>query len=160
MYKGGRIIASLIIFVAFLSFPFFSNMGKVNASPDKAFAANLSQLQQAGKQCVEPASYMRANHMQLLLKWRASDVREGKTIYVNSQGKSFDISLQSCLECHATPATKSAVGVTNPALKTAGASDASALNTSDQFCVSCHNYASVKPTCWSCHAGPEGVAAQ
>ncbi|HEY8909036.1 MAG TPA: sulfate reduction electron transfer complex DsrMKJOP subunit DsrJ [Desulfosporosinus sp.] len=153
MYKGGRIIASLIIFVAFLSFPFFSNMGKVNASPDKAFAANLSQLQQAGKQCVEPASYMRANHMQLLLKWRASDVREGKTIYVNSQGKSFDISLQSCLECHATPATQAAtnpVGVSNPALNTS----------SDQFCVSCHNYASVKPTCWSCHAGPEGVAAQ
>ncbi len=143
MYKGGKIIASLILFVAFLSIPFFYNMGKVNAGPEN-LQASISQLD--GQQCVESADYMRSNHMQLLNKWRQSDVRDGKTVYVNSQGKSFDISLQSCLECHATQATKNTVGVNNPALKT-----------SDQFCVSCHNYASVKPTCWSCHAGPEGA---
>jgi len=149
MYKGGKIIASLIIFVAFLTLPFLVNMGKANAGPEN-LKASISQLQQAGKQCVEPADYMRANHMQLLIKWRNSDVREGNTVYINSQGKSFDISLQSCLECHATTATKvttNSVGVSNPALDTS----------SDQFCVSCHNYASVKPTCWSCHSGPEGA---
>ncbi|HBP65652.1 MAG TPA: menaquinol oxidoreductase [Desulfosporosinus sp.] len=149
MYKGGKIIASLIIFVAFLTLPFLVNMGKANAGPEN-LKASISQLQQAGKQCVEPADYMRANHMQLLVKWRNSDVREGNTVYINSQGKSFDISLQSCLECHATTATKvttNPVGVSNPALDTS----------SDQFCVSCHNYASVKPTCWSCHSGPEGA---
>jgi hypothetical protein len=67
--------------------------------------------------------------MQLLLKWRDAAVRGGQTEYVNSQGKSFNISLKTCLGCHSDPA----------------------LNTSDQFCVSCHNYADVKPTCWSCH---------
>ena len=146
MYKGGKIIASLIIFVAFLTFPFFANLGKANAGPEN-LQASISQLQQSGKQCVEPADYMRANHMQLLTKWRAADVRDGNTVYVNSQGVKSDISLQSCLECHATPATKAttnAVGVSNPALNTS----------SDQFCVSCHNYAAVKPTCWSCHSGP------
>jgi len=144
MYKGGKIIASLIIFVAFLTFPFFSNMGKANAGPE-ALAATVSQL--AGKQCVEPASYMRTNHMQLLNQWRNADVRDGKTVYVNTQGKSFDISLQSCVECHSTQATATTTGVSNPVLNTS----------SDQFCVSCHTYASVKPTCWSCHAGPEGA---
>lgn len=145
MYKGGKIIASLIIFVAFLTFPFFSNMGKANAGPEN-LQASLSQLQLAGKQCVEPADYMRANHMQLLIKWRNSAVRDGNTVYINSQGKPVDISLQSCLECHSTGAESNPVGMSNPE-----------VSTSDQFCVSCHNYASVKPTCWSCHSGPEGA---
>jgi len=142
MYKVGKIIASLIIFVAILTFPFFYNMGKANAGPDLPTYAASANLQQ----CVEPAEYMRANHMQLLNQWRNADVRDGKSIYINSQGKSFDISLESCVECHSTQATKNTVGVNNPALKT-----------SDQFCVSCHHYASVEPTCWSCHSGPEGA---
>ncbi|MDR3602689.1 MAG: sulfate reduction electron transfer complex DsrMKJOP subunit DsrJ [Desulfosporosinus sp.] len=141
MYKGGRIIASLIIFVAFLTLPFFFNLGKANAGPDLPTYASSSD-----SQCVEPAAYMKANHMQLLLKWRDSDVRDGNSVYINSQGKSFDISLETCVQCHTTQATKNTVGVNNPA-----------LNTSDQFCVSCHNYASVKPTCWNCHSGPEGA---
>jgi len=155
MYKGGKIIASLIIFVAFLTLPFFFNMGKANAGPEN-LAASISQLQQAGKQCVEPADYMRANHMQLLVKWRNSDVRDGKTIYVNSQGKPVDISLQSCIECHSTATVPNAGTLSNPATNTGGVSNPT-VNTSDQFCVSCHTYASVKPTCWSCHAGPEGA---
>lgn len=151
MYKGGKIIASLIIFVAILAFPFFYNLGKANAGPD------IPVVQQsATTQCVEPAEYMRANHMQLLNKWRDSDVRDGKSVYINSQGKSFDISLQSCVECHSTGKAPNAGGVSNPASNTGGVSNP-ALNTSDQFCVSCHNYAAVKPTCWSCHSGPGGV---
>ena len=163
MYKGGKIIASLIIFVAFLAFPFFYNMGKANAGPEN-LAANISQL--AGKQCVEPAAYMKANHMQLLNEWRNSDVRDGKSVYINSQGRPVDISLESCVECHTTatvpnagvlsnPATNTGK-TSNPALNTGGVSNP-AVNTSDQFCVSCHTYAAVKPTCWSCHVGPEGA---
>lgn len=141
MYKGGKIIASLIIFVAILAFPFFYNLGKANAGPD------IPVVQQSSTtQCVEPAEYMRANHMQLLNQWREAFVQNGKTEYVNSQGKSFEISLQSCLQCHSTGTVPNTGGVSNPA-----------LNTSDQFCVSCHNYAAVKPTCWSCHSGPEGA---
>jgi len=159
MYKGGKIIASLIVFVAFLTLPFLFNMGKANAGPEN-LKASITQLQLAGKQCVEPAAYMRANHMQLLVKWRNSDVREGNTVYINSQGKSFDISLQSCLECHATPSTQAAINtgaVSNPATNTGGVSNPELNTSSSQFCVTCHNYASVKPTCWSCHSGPEGA---
>jgi len=135
MYKGGKIIASLVVVVALLSLPFFYNIGKSNKGP----MINLNTLgiqKLAGKQCVEPAEWMRANHMKLLLQWREEAVRKGKTDYINSQGKSFEISLQTCLNCHSDPA----------------------LNMSDQFCVSCHNYASVKPTCWSCHTWPKEAA--
>lgn len=151
MYKGGKIIAGLIIFVAFLTIPFFYNLGKANAGP----AIPVVQ-QTATTQCVEPAAYMRANHMQLLNQWRDAVIRDGKTEYVNSQGKTFEISLQSCLQCHSTGTVPNAGGVSNPALSTGGVSNP-ANNTSNQFCVACHNYASVKPTCWSCHSGPEGA---
>ena len=151
MYKGGKIIASLVIFVAFLAFPFFYNLGKANAGPQ----INLP-VASATTQCVEPAAYMRANHMQLLNQWRNADVRDGQTVYVNSQGKSFDISLETCLKCHETGTASNTNGVSNPVSKTDGVSNP-ALNTSDQFCVTCHNYESVKPTCWSCHSGPEGA---
>ena len=148
MYKGGKIIASLIIFVAFLSFPFFYNMGKANAGPDVNL--NTPAIQQlADKQCVESPEFMRANHMQLLNQWRTEAVRNGQSVYINSNGKSFDISLQdTCLNCHSTEAEKAAQtgGVSNPA-----------TNESPQFCASCHDYSAVKPNCWTCHFEPKGA---
>lgn len=154
MYKGGKIIASLIIFVAFLTFPFFYNMGKVNAGPEK-LDSNLKLV--ANTQCVEPASFMRANHMQLLNDWRQAYVRDGKTVYTNSQGKKFEINLDTCTKCHSTGAASNTAGVSNPALNTTGSNKTLASNTSDQFCVSCHNYSSVELTCWSCHSEPGGA---
>lgn len=149
MYKGGRIIASLVIFVAFLTLPFFYNLGKASAGPVLNLPAN--------SQCVEPAAYMRANHMQLLNTWRDEYVRNGQTVYVNSQGKSFDINIDTCTKCHnTTGVAASASGVSNPATSATGASNP-AVNSNDQFCVTCHNYASVKPTCWSCHNLPGGA---
>jgi nitrate reductase cytochrome c-type subunit len=153
MYKGGKIIASLIIFVAFLTFPFFYNMGKANAGPEN-LAANTKIT--ANTQCVEPASYMLANHMQLLNQWRQAYVRDGLTEYTNSQGQTFKDNLNTCIQCHSTGAVSNTVGLSNPAVKNVGVSS-SAVNTSDQFCVSCHNYASVEPTCWSCHSEPGGA---
>jgi len=145
MYKGGKIILALIIFVAFLTFPFFYNMGKANAGPDIPVVASATNTQ-----CVEPAEYMRANHMQLLNQWREESVRNGQSVYINSQGKSFEISLQdTCLKCHTTDAEKEAAktgGLTNPA-----------ANASPQFCASCHDYTAVKPLCWNCHFEPKGA---
>jgi nitrate reductase cytochrome c-type subunit len=150
MYKGGRIIASLVIFVAVLALPFFYNLGKANAGPVLNLPTN--------SQCVEPAAYMRANHMQLLNTWRDEYVRNGQTVYVNSQGKPFDINIDTCLKCHySTNTTTSTAGVNNPATTKATEGSNSAVNQSNQFCVSCHNYASVKPTCWSCHNEPGGA---
>ena len=85
MYKGGKIIASLVVFVALLSLPFFYNIGKSNKGP--VINLNTPAIQQlAVKQCVEPAKWMRANHMKLLNQWRDEAVRKGKTEYINSKG--------------------------------------------------------------------------
>lgn len=132
MYKGGKIIASLIIVVALLSMPFFYNIGKSNKGP--VINLDTPAIQQlAVKECIESTEFMRANHMKLLNQWRNEAVREGKTEYINSQGKAYKVSLQTCLNCHYDQAVK----------------------TSDQFCVSCHNYEAVKPNCWSCHLQPD-----
>jgi nitrate reductase cytochrome c-type subunit len=152
MYKGGKIIASLIIFVAFLSLPFFINMGKANAGPDiNLKTPTILALAPADQQCVESPEYMKANHMKLLKEWRAASVRDGQSVYINSQGKEFEISLQdTCLDCHSTVAEKAtkaaavATGVSNPA-----------VDPSPQFCASCHDYNAVKPLCWTCHFEPK-----
>lgn len=133
LYKNRRIIAGIIIFVAILAIPFLNNWGKSNKGPD----INLNTVainQLANKQCIEPTAWMRANHMKLLDQWRNEYVREGKTVYVNSQGKSFKIGIDTCFNCHYNPA----------------------LSPSQQFCVKCHDYASVQPTCWNCHPWPTG----
>lgn len=156
MYKGGKIIVSLIIFVGFLTFPFFYNMGKANAGPEN-LAANMKIT--ANTQCVEPASYMLDNHMQLLNQWRQAYVRDGQTVYTNSRGKKFVINIDTCTQCHATGSASTAAGLSNPAqaLTSAGTTNNTASNTSDQFCVSCHNYSNVEPNCWSCHSLPGGA---
>jgi len=135
MYKGGKIIVSLVVFVALLSLPFFYNIGKSNKGP--VINLNTPAIQKlAVKECVEPTEWMRANHMKLLNQWRDEAVRKGKTVYINSQGKSFENSLQTCLNCHFDPTSKE----------------------SDQFCVSCHTHTAVNPTCWSCHMWPKQAA--
>ncbi|EHQ88807.1 sulfate reduction electron transfer complex DsrMKJOP subunit DsrJ [Desulfosporosinus youngiae] len=151
MYKGGKIIASLIIFAALFTIPFLYNMGKVNAGPDVALDTPAIQ-QLTDKQCVESPEFMRANHMQLLNQWREEAVRNGQTVYINSQGKEFEISLQNtCLECHESASNP--VVLSNPA-NTAGVSNP-AINDSPEFCASCHDYSAVKPLCWTCHFEPK-----
>ena len=151
MYKGGKIIASLIIFVGLLTIPFFYNMGKANSGPEISF--DTPAIQQSDGQCVESPEFMRANHMQLLNQWREEAVRNGQSEYINEQGKRFEISLQdTCLNCHSTEAEKVAKteGMSNPALGTSNPAFGS-----PQFCTSCHDYNAVKPLCYSCHFEPK-----
>ena len=78
--------------------------------------------------CVESAEWMRANHPSLLDAWRDDLVREGRVEYVASDGVRYTISLTgTCMECHDDRQT---------------------------FCVRCHDYADVDPTCWECHVEP------
>jgi len=123
MYKGGKIIASLIIFVGLFTIPFFYNMGKANAGPE-VDAQQLEKLKS-----IEPSINMIAEHPQLFNQWRDEFVRNGQTVYVNSQGKEINISIE----------------------------ELEGSDPSSQFCVSCHDYTAVKPTCWDCHTGPEGA---
>jgi len=128
MYNGGKIIVGLIIFLAFATFPFYYNIGKVNAKPEPKINTPVIQ-QLAEKKCVESKEFMRAEHMKLLYDWRDKAIREGDRIYEGAGGKKYYISLQNtCMKCHS--------------------------NKKD-FCDSCHNYLAVKPFCWDCHLAPK-----
>jgi hypothetical protein len=128
LYNGGKIIAGLVVFVALATFPFYYNIGKVNAKPEpKIDTPVIKQL--AEKKCVESKEFMRTEHMQLLNRWRDSAVRNADRIYENSAGKKYYISLQNtCMKCHS--------------------------NKKD-FCDQCHNYMAVSPYCWDCHFIPK-----
>jgi hypothetical protein len=115
------IITGLVIFLGIFTFPFWYNLGKAAPAPEPV----LSEKAKAAKTCVRPTEYMRAEHMQLLDIWRDTVVRTGQRMYVNSDGKTFNMSLSNtCLDCHANKA---------------------------EFCDKCHNYASARPYCWDCH---------
>lgn len=139
MFKRRNLTAALIIFVVLLSIPIFYNIWKSNQDIGKSAGGPVINLdtpaiqQLEVKECIESTEFMKANHMKLLYQWRDEGVRGGKTEYINSKGKAYKTSLQTCLNCHYNPGVK----------------------TSDQFCVSCHNYAGVKPNCWTCHLLPD-----
>ncbi|NQU65888.1 MAG: sulfate reduction electron transfer complex DsrMKJOP subunit DsrJ [SAR324 cluster bacterium] len=134
MYDTGKIVTGLVIFVAIVSFPFWGSIGGSSEKPKLV-------IPQTGR-CIESAAYMRANHMQLLDEWRNSVVRDNNHVYVSkTYGTRHDISLsstgsslvssgekQSCMSCHSNK---------------------------KEFCDACHNYASVKPYCWTCHIEPK-----
>ena len=121
LYDKCKIFAGLIIFLVFMTFPFWYNLGKAAPAPKPL----LTKEALAAKVCISSAEFMRAEHMQILNDWRNIVVRDGQRIYTNSSGKKFEMSLSNtCLECHANKA---------------------------EFCDRCHNYASVTPYCWDCH---------
>lgn len=87
-----------------------------------------------GEHCVEPNDFMRRNHMKVLLHHRDETVLEG------IRTKKF--SLKECINCHASEKTGSVAA------------------SKDDFCVSCHSYASVKIDCFDCHSTkPQGSVA-
>jgi hypothetical protein len=115
------IVSGVIIFLIIATFPFWYNRGKAAPMPEIVLAPKAK----AAKVCVRSTEYMRAEHMQLLDKWRESVVREGDRVYVSPSGKQYNMSLSNtCLDCHSNKA---------------------------QFCDRCHDYASVRPYCWDCH---------
>ena len=80
----------------------------------------------SGDKCVEETSYMRKNHMKLLMHQRDETVHKGIRTKAHS--------LQNCIACHASTKDNNVVG-------------------SDQhFCQGCHTYTAVKMDCWECHA--------
>ena len=86
LYDGGKIFIGLIIFVAFAAFPFYYNIGKVNAKPEPKTdtpAIQEWEKQNGKKQCVESKEFMRTEHMQLLNNWRDSVVRDGNRGYMS-----------------------------------------------------------------------------
>lgn len=130
LYNGGKILIGLVVFLGFVAFPFYYNIGKVNAKVEpKIDTPVIMQLAPGDKHCVQPKAFMRAEHMQLLNQWRDSAVREGNRIYTGMNGKQYYISLQNtCMNCHSNK---------------------------KEFCDKCHNYMGVTPYCWNCHIAPK-----
>ncbi len=133
IYDGGKILIGILIFLAFALFPFYNNLGKVNAKPDPKVdtpAIQEWEKQYGKKECVEAKEYMRPEHMVLINFWRDSVVRDMNRQYVStSSHKRFNMSLQNgCMHCHSNK---------------------------KKFCDECHNYMAVKPFCWDCHIQPK-----
>ena len=123
MYDAGKIITGLIIFLCLITAPIWY----IVASGEAAYVPE-PEIVTEEKQCIEPAEWMRENHMDLLNDWRESVVREGTRTYVASDGQEYDMSLtDTCMDCHLNKA---------------------------EFCDRCHNYVAAKPDCWDCHSEP------
>ncbi|MBS1128337.1 MAG: cytochrome c family protein [Nitrospirae bacterium] len=132
IYNGGPIFIGIVVFLAVALFPFYSNVGKVNAKPEpKTDTPAILEYEKLNgkKECVESKEWMRGEHMQLLNQWRDSVVRDDNRGYVSTANhKRFNMSLQNgCMQCHSNK---------------------------KKFCDECHNYLSVKPYCWDCHIQP------
>ena len=125
MYNKGKIIIGLVIFVVFFTSPFLYGLVKTGPPPE----LELSPKAKEAKVCVENTEFMKESHMQLLDTWRDEAIRNGKRLYVATDGKEYVVSLQdTCLNCH---------------------------NNASKFCDQCHNYAGVTPYCWECHIEPK-----
>lgn len=124
MYNKPLILTILVVVLAAVAAPFiYARMGAAVPPP------KLAPPPGGEKQCVEPTAYMRDHHVDVLMKWRESRVRDGALKYVASDGKEYTMGLTTtCLGCHSNKA---------------------------EFCDRCHDYESVHPRCWDCHTFPE-----
>ena len=84
----------------------------------------IIEIDKPGK-CVEDTATMRREHPDMLKHQRDQTMREGIRTRRHS--------LKECVECHASAKTGSVLGEKG-------------------FCQSCHDYASVRIDCFSCHA--------
>ncbi len=118
------IVTGLVIFLIALTFPVWYSLAAKGE-----FDRSKLELPVDEKQCIEDKEFMTPNHMQLLLDWRETVVRESIREYTSkSTGKKYEMSLsRTCLNCHTDR---------------------------DTFCNKCHTYADVHPTCWGCHVDP------
>lgn len=124
------VLGGLLIFAVLLTSPFWLNIGKTDVVPDIVITETAKE--KGAGACVESREWMISNHMILLDTWRDTVVRDGNRIYVNGEGKEFNMSLSSgensCLGCHTS---------------------------TEEFCDRCHNYAGVDTLyCWECHIDP------
>jgi len=124
MYDAPKVITGIIIFLLLITSPIWYDIstGKASYVPDP-------KIKTTAKKCIESTAFMRANHMELLNKWRDDVVRGASRTYKAQDGKEYEKSLtNTCMNCHLSKS---------------------------EFCVKCHDYAGVKqPKCWNCHNEP------
>lgn len=116
-----RIIIGLVFVLVAVTFPFWYALA---AGPP----GEPPELELPEGECVQ--ENMRADHMDVLEKWRQQVVREGDKSKIKIAGKEYDKSLtKTCMGCHTSR---------------------------QNFCAKCHDYADVQPTCWNCHNETKG----
>lgn len=120
-----------MIFAILVTTPFWSAIlsPASGAAPELSFdTPAINQLSGDDYKCVEDVEWMRAHHMDLLNDWKVEVVREGTRTYIAEDGTEYLASLQNtCFECHSNY---------------------------EDFCLKCHTYSNVNPTCWECHVEP------
>ncbi len=126
LYNGRYVLPALGAFLVVVTFPFWR-------SATARSAGFQSPPNPKGERCIEPKSFMRAQHMRLLERWRDEVVREDSRVYVASDGHKWEKALKTCVTCH-------------------GHTDAQGKSTTAAAaCNECHNYVTAKLDCWNCH---------
>ncbi len=124
MYDSGKVLLGIIIFLVMVTFPLYYNIGRADIKPEPNL--NTPAIQKmVRKQCIEKTAFMRANHMKLLQGWMNGFLKDGTMEYKAQNGKTYETSFDTCMECHASRKS---------------------------FCDTCHSYAGVQPYCWKCHS--------
>lgn len=119
--KHNRHRRSLIL-AAVAALAFASAATAATPKPDIPKAAK-------GEQCVEDTTFMRRNHMELLMHQRDETMHKGIRTKKHS--------LKECFTCHVVKGDDNKpVTVADPR----------------HFCRECHDYAAVKVDCFQCHA--------
>ena len=130
----GTIMAGLGLFVAIVAFPVWYSAA--STAPDrngdgKPDYQPMPEKPEGQTACIESTEFMRASHMDLLMTWRDTVVREDQREWTAPDGKIYTISLTgTCLRCHDNKA---------------------------EFCDRCHDYSGVTPYCWDCHVDPSSL---
>ena len=73
LYGIKNVVLGLLIFFGLILSPVLPNLGKTVAAPTpKLDTPAIQKLAEKERKCVMPTDWMRANHMQLLVDWRAA----------------------------------------------------------------------------------------
>lgn len=135
LYHGRYILPALAAFVVVATWPLWRGV----AARGPGFQ---SPSNPRGERCIEPKSFMRAEHMGLLVRWRDEVVRENRRVYVASDGRQWPKALNTCVACH-------------------GHTDAQGKSTTAAAaCKDCHGYVNAKLDCWNCHQDSAPAAAK
>lgn len=96
MYDKGKILTGLAVFVVFMTYPFWNNIGSA------AYVRPELEKAKQGTQCIESVEFMRAEHMAMLNDWRDEVVRDGSHEYQSTlNNQIFQKSLtKTCMACH------------------------------------------------------------
>jgi hypothetical protein len=128
MHDTGKVLAGLAIFVLLVTSPLWMN-ALSSEGPERP---DLTLPPNGAAECVRDVEFMRASHMDLLNTWRDEVVRHDERwemVKMDGVERRLAKSLTgTCLDCHSNK---------------------------DEFCDTCHTYAAVSPTCWTCHVVPK-----